>query len=115
MRQLLEGRDGDDDSALVAGLSSDLIEDRVYVLTPRGEVIDLPRGGTVLDFASHVHTEVGHRCRGAKVNGRIVPLNHATVTGDRSDEHTFVLQSLMRVSDAVFCLKKKSRSGIHSG
>src|SRR3546814_11702626 len=57
MRQLLEGRDGDDDSALVAGLSSDLIEDRVYVLTPRGEVIDLPRGGTVLDFAYHVHTE----------------------------------------------------------
>ncbi len=83
MRQLLEGRDGDDDSALMAGLSSDLIEDRVYVLTPRGEVIDLPRGGTVLDFAYHVHTEVGHRCRGAKVNGRIVPLNHAPATGDQ--------------------------------
>jgi GTP pyrophosphokinase len=83
MRQLLEGRGEDDDSALVAGLSSDLIEDRVYVLTPRGEVIDLPRGGTVLDFAYHVHTEVGHRCRGAKVNGRIVPLTHAPATGDQ--------------------------------
>ena len=83
MRQLLEGREDDDDGALMAGLSSDLIEDRVYVLTPHGEVIDLPRGATVLDFAYHVHTEVGHRCRGAKVNGRIVPLNHAPATGDQ--------------------------------
>jgi GTP pyrophosphokinase len=48
-----------------------------------GEVVDLPRGATVLDFAYHVHTEVGHRCRGAKVNGRIVPLTHAPRSGDR--------------------------------
>ncbi|WP_183947763.1 RelA/SpoT family protein [Rehaibacterium terrae] len=83
MRKLLEGREGEEDSALLAGLRSDLIEDRVYLLTPRGEVIDLPRGGTVLDFAYHVHTEVGHRCRGAKVNGRIVPLNFQPKSGDR--------------------------------
>lgn len=83
MRQLLEGKDTEEDSALLAGLSTELIEDRIYVLTPQGQVIDLPRGGTVLDFAYHVHTEVGHRCRGAKVNGRIVPLNFSPKSGDR--------------------------------
>lgn len=83
MRQLLERIDAEGDESLLAGLRADLIEDRVYLLTPRGEVIDLPRGGTVLDFAYHVHTEVGHRCRGAKVNGRIVPLNFQPATGDR--------------------------------
>ncbi len=85
MRQLLERTEADagDEDALLAGLRTDLIEDRVYLLTPKGEVVDLPRGGTVLDFAYHVHTEVGHRCRGAKVNGRIVPLNFQPNTGDR--------------------------------
>lgn len=83
MRQLLEGKEGEEDTALLAGLSTELIEDRVYLLTPQGQVIDLPRGGTVLDFAYHVHTEVGHRCRGAKVNGRIVPLTYAPRSGDR--------------------------------
>jgi GTP pyrophosphokinase len=89
MRQLLERSDADagdagsGDAALDAGLRSDLVEERVYLLTPKGEVIDLPRGGTVLDFAYHVHTEVGHRCRGAKVNGRIVPLSHRPASGDR--------------------------------
>ena len=82
MRQLLEARDEGED-ALMAGFSTELVEDRVYVLTPRGEVIDLPRDATVLDFAYAVHTEVGHRCRGAKVNGRIVPLDHKPATGDR--------------------------------
>ncbi len=84
MRQLLEAKDdSDDDAALLAGLRTDLHEDRVYLLTPRGEVMDLPRGATVLDFAYHVHTDVGHRCRGAKVNGRIVPLAFQPVSGDR--------------------------------
>ena len=82
MRQLLEARD-EGEEALMAGFSTELVEDRVYALTPRGEVVDLPRGATVLDFAYAVHTEVGHRCRGAKVNGRIVPLDHAPATGDR--------------------------------
>ncbi len=82
MRQLLEARD-EGEEALLAGFSTELVEDRVYALTPRGEVIDLPRGATVLDFAYAVHTEVGHRCRGAKVNGRIVPLDHPPATGDR--------------------------------
>jgi GTP pyrophosphokinase len=82
MRQLLEQRD-EGEEALLAGFSTELVEDRVYALTPRGEVIDLPRGATVLDFAYAVHTEVGHRCRGAKVNGRIVPLDHQPATGER--------------------------------
>ena len=83
MRQLLEQREGDDETTLLAGFNTELLEDRIYVLTPRGEVVDLPQGGTVLDFAYHVHTEVGHRCRGAKVNGRIVPLDYKPASGDR--------------------------------
>ncbi|MGH8113709.1 MAG: RelA/SpoT family protein, partial [Rhodanobacteraceae bacterium] len=84
MRKLLEARaEGEDENALLADLRSELAEDRVYLLTPRGEVIDLQVGATVLDFAYHVHTMVGHRCRGAKVNGRIVPLTHQPASGDR--------------------------------
>jgi len=82
MRKLLDGR-GEDDGALAADLKTELLEDRVYLLTPKGEVFDLPHGATVLDFAYHVHTEVGHRCRGAKVNGRIVPLTFQPSSGDR--------------------------------
>jgi GTP pyrophosphokinase len=81
MRKLLEPRS--DDGELAAELQTELLEDRVYVLTPKGEVVDMPHGATVLDFAYHVHTEVGHRCRGAKVNGRIVPLTHQPHSGDR--------------------------------
>lgn len=81
MRRLLEQRD--DNTDLLGEIDAELIEDRIYALTPRGEVIDLPQGATPLDFAYHVHTEVGHRCRGAKVNGRIVPLDHKLRSGDR--------------------------------
>jgi GTP pyrophosphokinase len=81
MRKLLEPRS--DDGELAAELQTELLEDRVYVLTPKGEVLDMPHGATVLDFAYHVHTEVGHRCRGAKVNGRIVPLTFQPHSGDR--------------------------------
>jgi GTP pyrophosphokinase len=86
MRRLLEAQaDGerDGDGALAGEFDTELAEDRVYVLTPKGEVVDLPRGATPLDFAYHVHTEVGHRCRGAKVDGRIVPLDHKLRSGDR--------------------------------
>ncbi|MDE3211055.1 MAG: bifunctional (p)ppGpp synthetase/guanosine-3',5'-bis(diphosphate) 3'-pyrophosphohydrolase [Pseudomonadota bacterium] len=82
MRKLLEPR-GEDDSSLASDLQTELLEDRVYLLTPKGEVFDLARGATVLDFAYVVHTEVGHRCRGAKVNGRIVPLTFQPQSGDR--------------------------------
>ena len=60
----------------------ELFTDRRYALTPRGEVIDLPRGATPLDFAYHVHTQLGHSCRGAKVNGRIAPLDQALANGE---------------------------------
>lgn len=82
MRRLLEPKT-ESEGDLAAELHTELMEDRVYVLTPRGEVVDMPRGATVLDFAYHVHTEVGHRCRGAKVNGRIVPLTYQPRSGDR--------------------------------
>ncbi len=83
MRRLLDQSQEAGDDGLATGLDAELVEERVYTLTPKGEVIDLPVGGTVLDFAYHVHTMVGHRTRGAKVNGRIVPLNHVLRSGDR--------------------------------
>ncbi len=83
MRRLLEEGGGREDAGLAGELDAELVEDRIYALTPKGEVIDLPVGSTPLDFAYRVHTEVGHRCRGAKVDGRIVPLDHRLRTGDR--------------------------------
>jgi GTP pyrophosphokinase len=84
VRRLLEPQDpsADADRDLIEGMRSELFEDRVYVLTPKGEVIDLPRGATALDFAYHVHTSLGHRCRGAKANGRIVPLTRVLAHGE---------------------------------
>ncbi len=83
MRSLLEATTETGDSALAGAFDTELVEDRIYALTPKGEVVDLPRGATPLDFAYRVHTEVGHRCRGAKVDGRIVPLDHVLRSGDR--------------------------------
>lgn len=64
-------------------IETEFLDDRVYVFTPDGDVLDLPQGVTSLDFAYHVHSEIGHRCRGAKVNGHIVPLTYRLKTGDR--------------------------------
>ena len=61
---------------------AELFEDRVYVLSPKGDVVDLPAGATPIDFAYHVHTSLGHRCRGARVNGRLVPLDHRLANGE---------------------------------
>ncbi len=86
MRKLLDsGRDESEgaEESLHGALDSELIEDRIYTLTPQGDVVDLPNGATPLDFAYHVHTMVGHRCRGAKVDGRIVPLDYKLRTGQR--------------------------------
>ena len=87
VRRLLEPGDGaraaaDADRDLIDGMRTELFADRVYVLTPKGEVVDLPRGATPLDFAYHVHTSLGHRCRGARANGRIVPLTHTLSNGE---------------------------------
>jgi len=62
-----------------------VFEDTIYVLTPQGRVIDLPKGSTPLDFAYHVHTDLGHRCRGAKVDGQMVPLDYKLANAQRVD------------------------------
>jgi GTP pyrophosphokinase len=83
-RSLMEWKqDVQDASEFVDSLKSDVFEDRVYVFTPKGDVIDLPAGSTPIDFAYHVHTDVGHRCRGAKVNGKLVSLDYALQTGEQ--------------------------------
>lgn len=76
LRQVLEWKDEVSDATeLAEHLRTELFTDTVYVLTPQGRVIDLPAGSTPIDFAYHVHSDLGHRCRGAKVDGAIVPLN----------------------------------------
>ena len=84
LRQLVDWqRDIVDPKDLATALKTDLFGDRVYVFTPDGDVKDLPEGATPLDFAYRVHTMVGHRCRGAKVNGAMVSLSYKLETGDR--------------------------------
>ena len=84
LRQVLDWYEETGDARGVAEqFSFDVAQDRVYVFTPQGDVVNLAQGATPLDFAYHVHTEVGHRCRGAKVNGSIVPLTYALKTGER--------------------------------
>jgi GTP pyrophosphokinase len=83
LRELLvPAAEAESDSDFLTRVRADLFEDRVYALTPKGEVVDLPAGATPIDFAYHVHTDLGHRCRGARVNGRIVPLNHHLANGE---------------------------------
>lgn len=84
LRRLMDWRQEVTDAAeFMDGMKTDVFQDRVYVFTPRGDIIDLPQGSTPIDFAYHVHTEIGHRCRGAKVNGRLVTLDYELKTGDQ--------------------------------
>jgi GTP pyrophosphokinase len=84
LRQILEWKDAVNDAGeLVEQFRIGLFDDAVYVLTPQGKVIDLPKGSTPIDFAYHVHTELGHRCRGARVDGAMVPLNTPLSNGQR--------------------------------
>ena len=84
IRNLLSwSQEVEEDTDALDGLPSDVFRDRVYVITPRGDVVDLPFGSTPIDFAYQVHTNVGHRCRGAKVNGKLVTLDYKLQTGDK--------------------------------
>lgn len=71
------------ESAQLQQSQKDLFADRVYVFTPSGDIVDLPQGSTPLDFAYQIHSEVGHRCKGAKISGNIVPLTYQLQTGER--------------------------------
>ncbi len=84
LRQLLGWRrEIVDAREFVDSLKTDIFQDRVYVFTPKGDIVDLPAGATPIDFAYRIHTEIGHRCRGARVNGRIVPLDYRLQNGDQ--------------------------------
>jgi RelA/SpoT family (p)ppGpp synthetase len=84
LRQLMQWqKDVTDPRDLAEELKADVFGDQVFVFTPTGDVIDLPQGSTPIDFAYRIHTQVGHRCRGAKVRGHIVPLDTPLRTGDR--------------------------------
>ncbi len=77
-----EQQDNDDPREFMESAKIDLFHDEVYVFTPKGDVMGLPQGATCIDFAYHIHTEVGHHCSGAKVNGQMVPLRHELGNGD---------------------------------
>jgi GTP pyrophosphokinase len=84
LRSLMDWRqDVEDAREFVDNMKSEVFQDRTYVFTPRGDIIDLPAASTPIDFAYQVHTDIGHRCRGAKVNGKLVALDYMLHTGDK--------------------------------
>lgn len=83
LRKILAWQEEVVDSSLAEELRNQVSEDRVYVFTPKGDIVDLPLGSTPLDFAYYVHSNVGHRCIGAKISGRIVPFTYQLKTGDQ--------------------------------
>ena len=82
LRRMIEGGDHSRGDIVFDQFKNEAFRDRVYVVSPQGRVVDLPEGATPLDFAYHIHTQLGHRCRGAKINGQIVPLTTALKNGD---------------------------------
>jgi GTP pyrophosphokinase len=84
LRKILQWQDDVAESGeIIDELRAEVFEDRIYVFTPKGDVIDLPMGSTPLDFAYYIHSNVGHRCIGAKISGRIVPFTYQLQTGDQ--------------------------------
>jgi GTP pyrophosphokinase len=84
LRQILDWREEErNDTDFIDRFKSEIFQDRVYVLTPQGKVVDLPVGATPLDFAYHIHTDIGHRYRGAKINGKIVPIHYELKNGEQ--------------------------------
>jgi GTP pyrophosphokinase len=92
---------------LITQFKEEVYGERIYVLTPKGQVIDLPAGSTPLDFAYHIHTSIGHRCRAASVNGKVVQLNHVLNSGDQIFIHTAQQERPSRhwLNDALGFLK----------
>lgn len=90
LRKMMEfGKDtNESDDDYMDALKTDFFQDRVYAVTPKGEVIDLPLGATPIDFAYHIHTDIGHRARGARVNGQLVKLNHKLRSGEQVEIQT---------------------------
>ena len=95
-------QDVEDAHEFVDSMKSDVFEDRVYVFTPRGDIIDMSAGSTPIDFAYHVHTDIGHRCRGGKVNGKLVALDYKLKTGDKAPEFDVLDQNGKSVKLADF-------------
>ena len=119
VRKLLdvERKSTEGDRDFLDAVRAELFEDRVYALTPKGEVVDLPPGATPLDFAYHVHTDLGHRCRGARVNGRIVPLTRALANGEIVEILTHKLPAPSRdwLSETQgFLVSPRSRSKVRA-
>ncbi|MSP52685.1 MAG: bifunctional (p)ppGpp synthetase/guanosine-3',5'-bis(diphosphate) 3'-pyrophosphohydrolase [Gammaproteobacteria bacterium] len=86
LRQLLEWQlELASNAEVPAEMAQGMKEDRIYVFTPTGDVVSLPQGSTPLDYAYYIHSEVGHKCRGAKINNRMVPLTYALQTGEQVD------------------------------
>ncbi len=84
LRNMMDWRsEVSDANEFMEGMKTDVFQDRVYIFTPRSDIIDLSAGSTPIDFAYHVHTDIGHRCRGARVNGKLVPLYQELKTGDQ--------------------------------
>ena len=118
IRRLLDtAQHSDPDPDFIERARAELFQDRVYALTPKGEVVDLPRGATPLDFAYQVHTGLGHRCRGAKVNGRIVTLTYALQNGEVVDVITGKQESPSRdwlANDQGFLISPRSRAKVRA-
>lgn len=118
LRQLLEpSQDSESDRDFIDRLRAEIFEDRVYAVTPAGDVVDLPAGSTPLDFAYHVHTEVGHHCRGARINGRMVALTHPLKNGDKVEVITARSASPSRdwlIPQRGYLASPRSRSKVRS-
>ena len=82
MQRMLEHKETEDDSEFLKAVRLDLYVDEVFVFTPKGDVVELPKGATPIDFAYSIHTEVGHSCVGSRVNGKLVPLSYQLSSGE---------------------------------
>jgi GTP pyrophosphokinase len=118
LRQLLTpGEDAEADRDLLDQLRTEIFEDRVYAFTPAGDVVDLPAGATPLDFAYQVHTSIGHHCRGARVNGRMVQLTQPLRNGDKVEILTAKNAHPSRdwlLPQAGYLVSPRSRSKVRS-